>query len=135
MTTEIYWLTLTAILTGLLALPYVFNVIVRQWPLKGMRILERPPEPGEERFEWDWGNRAEGAHTNAVENLVVFSSLVIAVQVSGVSNQITQIASEVYFWARLIHAPFYIINVAYVRTLSWMVGLGASLTLAYQLLA
>lgn len=135
MTSEIYWLTLTATLTGLLSVVYVINIIVRQWPGKGLRILASPPEPGEDRYAWEWGERAYGAHMNAVENLVVFAPLALAVHVTGSSNETTVLACAIYFWARLIHALFYIVGIPYVRTISWTVGLIATLSLAFQLLA
>ncbi len=134
MSTELYWLVLTTSLTGALSLPYVLNIMARQWPILGLRLLASPPEPGEERFKWKWGERAYGAHTNAVENLVVFAPLAIAVHISGNSNDITVLACQVYFWARLIHPIFYIAGIPYVRSTSWTVGLIATFTLAYQLL-
>lgn len=134
MSEEIYWLVLTSTLTGVLSLPYVMNIIIRQWPGKGLNVLFWPPEPHEERFKWAWGIRAEGAHMNAIENLVVFAPLAIAVHITGTGNEVTALASQIYFWARLIHAPFYTFRVPYVRSTSWMVGLGATLTLSYQLL-
>lgn len=134
MASELYWLVSTTAFTALLSLPYVINIASRQWPKNGLRLLARPPEPGTDRFAWDWGRRAEGAHMNAVENLIVFAPLAILVHVTGSGNAITAMACQVYFWARVIHAPFYIFNVAYVRTIAWTVGLIATLTLAYQLL-
>lgn len=134
MSSEIYWLTLTALLTGFLSVVYVLNIVVRQWPGKGLLVLKRPPMPGEDRYAWKWGERAYRAHMNAVENIVMFAPLAIAVHVTGAGNEITAQACAVYFWARLIHAPFYILNVPFVRTLSWTVGLIACFVLGYQLL-
>lgn len=134
MTAELYYLVLTATLTGALSLPYVLNIVARQWPKLGLRVLASPPEPGEDRFKWKWGQRAYGAHTNAVENLVVFAPLAIAVQVSGISNATTILACQVYFWARLVHPVFYIAGVPYIRTISWTVGMIAMFALAGQLL-
>jgi uncharacterized MAPEG superfamily protein len=72
---------------------------------------------------------------NAVENLVVFAPLAVAVHLTGTGNETTAMACEVYGWARLIHAPFYILGIPYVRSISWTVGLIACFVLAYQLLA
>jgi len=71
---------------------------------------------------------------NAFEGLTLFAPLAIAVTVSGSSNEITVLASAVYFWARLFYAPLYYFNVPYVKTSVWFIGLVATLTLAYQLL-
>jgi len=134
MTDEIYWLTLTAILTGLLSVVYVVNIAVRQWPLKGLRIIENPPQPGTDRYAWEWGHRAYGAHMNAIENLLLFAPLALAVTATGTSNSVTVLACQVYFWARAVHAIFFIAGVPYVRTLAWTVGLIATFILAGQLL-
>ena len=134
MSTELYWLVLTATLTSILSLPYVLNIMARQWPLLGLRLLASPPEPGQERFKWQWGDRAYGAHTNAVENLVVFAPLAMAVHLSDTGNEVTAMACQVYFWARLVHPIFYIAGIPYIRSTSWTVGLIAIFTLAYQLL-
>lgn len=134
MSSELYWLVLTTALTGFLSLLYVLNIIARQWPVLGLRVFASPPEPGEDRFKWAWGNRAYGAHMNAVENLAVFAPLAIAVHISGGSNAITVVTCQIYFWARLIHPIFYITGIPYGRPISWTVGLIATLTLAYQLI-
>ena len=62
------------------------------------------------------------------------SPLALAIHVTGSGNEVTALACATYFWARLIHAPFYIINAPYVRTAAWTVGLVACFVLAYQLL-
>lgn len=140
MTEEIYWLVLTSGLTAALSLVYVLNVIVRQYPkeypITGIfRILVFPPLPGEDRFQWEWGFRAERAHLNAIENLVAFAPLVLAVQITGTNNEMTAMACQIYFWARLVHAPGLIFKIPTVRTIAWMVGLGATFVLFYQLVA
>jgi uncharacterized MAPEG superfamily protein len=71
---------------------------------------------------------------NAVENLVVFGALALAVTMTGSSNEVTAAASAAYFWARLVHGVFYTVKLPFVRTLAWITGVGACLTLAYQIL-
>ncbi len=51
------------------------------------------------------------------------------------SNDVTSIARATYFWARLIYAPLYYFDVPVLKTTSWFVGLMATLTLAFELLA
>jgi len=43
---------------------------------------------------------------NAVENLVVFAPLAIAVQVTGSGNAVTALACEIYFWPDLFMHHF-----------------------------
>ncbi len=71
---------------------------------------------------------------NALENLVLFAPLAVAVQVTGSGNEVTAAACAAYFWARLAHAPIYWFNVPWLRTFAYLIGLAACLTLAYQLL-
>ena len=131
MPSEIYWLTLTAIFTALLVIPYAV-VNVRKI---GIVQVFTNSLPGDDPFAQEWAHRAYRAHTNAVENLVLFVPLVLAVHVMGSGNEVTTQACAVYFWARFVHAPFYILNTPFIRTIAYFVGLGACLVLAYQLLA
>ncbi len=130
MSPEIYWLTLTTLLTPLLIFPYAYNRVSRITLAVGLRN----PLPGDDPFEDEWAHRAYRAHMNGLENLIIFAPLAIAVAVTGISNEITQQASAVYFFARLAHAPFYIIKTPYVRTIVWFIGMAACFTLGYQLL-
>lgn len=131
MTGEIYWLTLTTLFSSLLFIPYAY---VRISNIGFVRLLVSPL-PGDDPFEKAWAHRAYRAHMNAIENIVIFAPLVLAVQLTGLNNEVTLQACMVYFWARVIHAPFYIFNTPFVRTIAYFVGLGACLVLAYQLLA
>lgn len=129
MTNEIYWLTLTTAYTALLWIPYAIVRIRRT----GWQVFINPL-PGDDPFEQAWAHRTYRAHMNAVENLVIFAPLALSVHVTGSSNEVTTIACATYFWARLLHVPIYILKIPLLRLLSWMVGLGACLILAYQLL-
>jgi len=129
-TSEIFWLTCTAVLTLLLVIPYAFARIKRIGFLK----LLTNPLPGDDPFEQAWAHRAYRAHMNAIENLVVFASLALAVVISESSSEITATACATYFWARVVHAPFYILNTPYIRFISYFIGVGACMVLAYQVL-
>ena len=130
MSSEIYWLTLTTIMTPLLIVPYA---IIRVRKIGFVQVFTNPL-PGDDPFEQEWTHRAYRAHMNAVENLIVFAPLVLAVVVTGSGNEVTALASATYFWARLIHAPFYILKTPFIRTTAWFVGIGACFVLAWQLL-
>jgi uncharacterized MAPEG superfamily protein len=131
MTNEIYWLTWVTLFSGLLFIPYAYVRISRI----GLVRLLVSPLPGDDPFELEWAHRAYRAHMNAIENIAIFAPLALAVHVTGTGNEVTSQACLVYFWARVIHAPFYIMNTPFVRTIAYFAGLGACLVLAYQLLA
>ena len=72
MTPELFWLTLTVILTGLLWVPYILNRILVRGLFGSMANPSRNDKPHAE-----WATRLMFAHDNAVENLVVFAPLVL----------------------------------------------------------
>jgi uncharacterized MAPEG superfamily protein len=49
-----------------------------------------------------WAGRANRAHRNMLENLVLFAILVLVAQVTGSANATTAFGSELFFAARLI---------------------------------
>ncbi len=130
MAPEVYWLTLTAVLTALLWIPYA---MVRIAKIGFVRLL-MDPLPGDDPFDKPWAHRAYRAHMNAIEAFAIFAPISIAVYVTESGNEITAFAAATFFWARLVHAPIYILKVPVLRLLSFMAGLAATLVLAYQLI-
>ena len=129
---EIYWLVWNIVLTAAMVIPYA---VYRTKRLGGIFQVLRNPLPGDTPFDDAWAHRAYRAHMNAFEGIALFAPAAIAVHISGSGNEITAMASAVYFWARLIYAPLYYFDVAYFKTTVWFIGLIATLTLCYQLLA
>ena len=127
MTTELYYLFLTAVLTILLWVPYILNQISVQGLTTAVGYPENPaPLSG-------WAARLKAAHYNAVENLVVFATLVLVAHVVGVSDAATQLSAQVYFWARVVHPLAYTLAIPWVRTLSFAVSFLAQLCIAWQI--
>lgn len=126
---EIYWLTLTALLTTVLWLPYIVNQILRMglWAAlsnSDSNAVVRSP----------WALRAAAAHRNGVENLAVFAPLAIAVQLLNVGTATTAMACMIYFIARIAHYLVYILGIPVVRTLVFAVGVGCQLVLVAAIL-
>jgi uncharacterized MAPEG superfamily protein len=117
MTRELLWLTLTVILTGLLWIPYIIDRVMVRGVAGTMANPSRDDKP-----QSPWAQRLYFAHTNAVDNLVVFAPLVMILDSMGHSTQSTVIACAVYFWARLAHAIVYALGVPVLRTLAFTVG-------------
>jgi uncharacterized MAPEG superfamily protein len=69
------------------------------------------------------------AHTNAVENLVIFATLVLILHAIHHSTASTVLACAVFFWARLAHAVIYMLGVPVLRTLAFTVGFLAQVAL------
>ena len=129
MKTEIMYLVWVTTLTALIWVPYIVDRIL-VWGVADAVGYPENPKP-----QSPWARRMMAAHANAVENLVVFAALVLAVQATGVSNGATVMACSVYFWARVVHLGCYTFAVPLARTLAFAVGWGAQMTLAWQILA
>lgn len=114
---ELFYLALTAGLTAMLWPGYIINRIREQGlsPTLATPNLEKPPQA-------EWAHRMMRAHSNAVENLIVFTALVIALQFSQLSNGITATAAMVFFYARLAHAVLYTLGIPVLRTVAFCVG-------------
>jgi uncharacterized MAPEG superfamily protein len=125
MTRELMWLTLTVILTGLLWVPYTLDRVKVRGLMGAMDNPSRNDKP-----QSAWAQRLYFAHTNAVENLVVFASLVLVLDSMGTSTTTTAVACAVYFWARLAHAIIYALGIQVLRTLAFSVGFVAEVVLA-----
>ena len=124
MSRELMWLTLTVILTGLLWVPYIIDRAMVRGLMGSMANPSRKDKP-----QSPWAMRLYFAHTNAVENLVIFAPLVLILDAMGHSTESTVIACAVYFWARLAHAIIYTLGIAVLRTLAFMVGFLAQVAL------
>jgi len=125
LTPELFWLTLTVILTGLLWVPYILN----RCQVRGMGGAMANPTPGAKPHA-PWATRLMFAHDNAVENLIVFAPLVLILNEIDYSTKWTVYASAVYFWARLAHAFVYTLGLPVFRTLAFTVGFLAQAVLA-----
>jgi uncharacterized MAPEG superfamily protein len=126
---ELNWLTYTTLLTGLMWVPYILNRLREQGILEG---FWDPQGLTDSRV--GWAKRMMKAHTNAVENLVVFAPLAIMVAVTGSGNAVTAAAAEVYFFARLGHYLVFSLGVPLLRVLLFVVGVVAQLVLGLTLL-
>lgn len=120
MTREIFWLTLTVIMTGLLWLPYIVDRII----VRGLMGAMANPNP-RAKAQSPWAQRLYFAHTNAVDNLVLFAPLVLILDARNVSTDITAAACAVFFWARLAYTVVYTAGIPMLRTLAFTVAWAA----------
>src|SRR6202012_2109444 len=125
MTPELFWLTLTVILTGLLWVPYILNRVM----VRGLGGAMANPRPGDKPHA-AWATRLMFAHDNAIENLVVFAPLVLILAQLDYSTKWTVYACAVYFWARVAHLIVYTLGLPIFRTLAFTVGFAAQVVLA-----
>jgi uncharacterized MAPEG superfamily protein len=129
MTRELFWLTLTVILTGLLWVPYILNRTQVRGLTGAMANPTRTDTPQSE-----WANRLMFAHDNAVENLIIFAPLVLILNAIDYSSWWTVFACAVYFWSRVAHAIVYAAGIPVLRTLTFVAGFLAQAVLAVTIL-
>lgn len=125
-----FWLLMSIAGTATLWIPYVLHRFVR---LGVSRTLGNPRVADLEALS-PWAVRAQRAHANAVENLVIFAPLALLALERGLGNcTLVSGAAATYFFARLAHYVLYAAGVPGLRTLAFLAGFGAQLTVALAL--
>jgi uncharacterized MAPEG superfamily protein len=81
-----------------------------------------------------WAGRAQRAHRNMLESLVLFAALVLVAQVTGKANGATALGAQLFFWGRLVYAPVYLIGIPWLRTGVWGVSMVGLVMILLQLL-
>ena len=81
-----------------------------------------------------WAGRAQRAHRNMLENLVLFAVLVVAASIVGKLNATTALGAQLFFWGRLVYAPIYILGIPWVRTAAFAVSMLGLIMIFLQLL-
>jgi uncharacterized MAPEG superfamily protein len=125
MTTELFYLLLTAVLASSLWIPYIIGVNSTTFAGQD-ESFTRPPD---HRNMLPWVHRAFRAHQNLLEQFVPFAAIVLIGHSLGVSTTITQWCAVLFFLLRLVHAAGMISGFArfplrpIVFTAGWVVSL------------
>lgn len=127
MTQELISLTWVTALTAVLWIPYILDMIRVRGLLDAVGYPEDPAPMS------PWAQKMKAAHYNAVENLVIFATLILTLQVAGISNATTVMAAQIYFWARLVHVIAYTFAIPWIRTLAFVAGFGCQVALILAL--
>ena len=129
LTPELRWLILTVLMTALMWVPYIINRMREQG---FVRALWDPH--GLTDTQTDWARRMMQAHANAVENLVIFAPLIIAIQLAGLGTTVTGTASAVYFFSRIGHYVVFTMGIPLLRVITFIIGFAAQMVLALTLI-
>ncbi len=81
-----------------------------------------------------WLGRAQRAHRNILETLVLFAILVLVAHVTDRANATTALGAAIYFWARVAHAAIYIAGITWIRSLAFGVSMVGLVLILLQLL-
>ena len=130
LTPDLYWLTLTALMTAVLWAPHVLFLIFKQEGIVGAFMDTK----GENNMEPEWGKRSKRAHINAQQNLAVFAALVLTAHIAGVPPAKTATFAMVYFFARLVHYVVYTLGLPLIRQFSFVIGATVQVLIALTIL-
>ena len=81
-----------------------------------------------------WAGRAQRAHRNMLENLVLFAILVIVAHVAGISNELSVLGAQLFFWGRLAYLLIYLIGIAWLRTAAFLISILGLILIFLQLI-
>lgn len=81
-----------------------------------------------------WVGRAERAHYNMLESLVLFAALVVIAVLSSKTNSTTLLGAQLFVWARLAYALIYLAGIPWLRTLVWTASVVGLVIIFLQLL-
>lgn len=128
MSVELRYLVAAAVLTLLMRVPWMIDKV----RVRGLKKVTGYPADSEPLSPW--GHRTWIAHEDAVQGLVVFSVLVIALHLAGESSGWTRGAAALYFWARLGHFLVYAFAIPRLKTVAFLLAFASQLVLAWQAL-
>ena len=80
-----------------------------------------------------WAGRANRAHHNMLESLVLFAVLVLVAVAAGKTNSTTLLGAQLFFWARLGYALVYLAGIPWLRTAVWLVSVIGLVLIFFQL--
>jgi uncharacterized MAPEG superfamily protein len=80
-----------------------------------------------------WAGRAQRAHRNMLENLVLFAVLVLVTEIANKNNAMTGYGAQLFFSARVIYAVIYVIGLPWLRTGVWVISMIGLIVIFLQL--
>ena len=126
---EAQHLAIVAMFTASMWIPYIINRILELglWPALKQPQAEEPPKAL-------WAKRAVRAHMNAIENLVVFAPIVLAILALDAASDVTASLTFTFLLLRVAHYFAYLLAVPLVRTMLFFGGWLIQLRLGQLLL-
>lgn len=73
-----------------------------------------------------WGRRAFAAHLNGFEAFPAFAAAVLVAHIAGADPLWSSRLAVIFVLARALYLPLYIFNLDILRSMVWMVGIGAT---------
>ena len=80
-----------------------------------------------------WAARAQRAHLNLLESLILFAIVVLVAHAAGRANETTALGAQLFFWGQVAFAIIYLAGIAWVRTAAWAVSIAGIVLVMSQL--
>ena len=125
---EIFWLTLTVVMTALLWIPQILNSLLKSGPKKAFLY----PDTAAQQYS-DWAQRSKAAHNNAVQNLVIFAPLIILLILLDLENDLTALAAKFYFMSRILHYILHVLAISLLRTVAFLICFACQLVIGLSI--
>lgn len=71
--------------------------------------------------------RTDRAAKNMLENMLLFTALALVASVGAVNDPRVELGARIFYWARLVYIPIYLIGIPVARTGVWaisVIGMG-----------
>jgi uncharacterized MAPEG superfamily protein len=80
-----------------------------------------------------WAGRAQRAHYNMLQNLVLFAVLILVTEITNKNSAMTGFGAQLFFWARVAYAVIYVVGLPWVRTGVWGISVVGLILIFLQL--
>lgn len=126
---------MTQEMTVLLLLPalglvYILNDGITHIIEHGLQGAFVGPRDDLPPFQATWSQRGERAKENFKESLPWAVALLLLVQVTGLASETTALGAWIYFSARVVYLPVYLLGVPLLRSFVWIVSIAGLVMVA-----
>ena len=128
MSTDLWYLAFTAMLTAALWIPYIACQVMTN----GFLAPENYVDPTQRPVPL-WGQRCNRAYLNAVETFAPFAAIVVLIHLAGKSDGTSAFLAMAFFWLRAAHALVYWFAIPFIRTIVFTLGFFAVVGLFVRL--
>ena len=66
--------------------------------------------------------RTDRAAKNMLENMVLFTALALVASVGGVTDPHVELGARIFYWARIVYIPIYMVGIPVARTGVWAIS-------------
>ena len=81
-----------------------------------------------------WAGRAQRAHFNMLESMVLFTALVLTAELVNKDDSMIRLGAQLFFWGRLAYAIIFVGGIPWARTAVWGISVVGMILIFIQLI-